>query len=1036
MGQGYTKNSEMNEAHDFITSVIGYTSVMSKYGFSKKQENNGIGIVLSPTNEEDIKDWQMTEEGKKAVAFWADKEASVKNLLEYYITCLKDTSLGTMKGTNGVIYDVIDKKHVDYATFYPHESRMVKIGIYDYKNVKYSIDMDYLFSLKEEDKRLNYIKQSFLNHYLFLKTLYDKPVFEDKMRDFLDIKPFFNFEIPEEINLGISWPLTDDYIDKGLIEESGANSYLDVEKFLKDDDDTILLCMVSDPNPDYPDYYEPEPEFVFPITRSYLRESYNPLKEDGTYKEEFTSITYRCAKDMEGIDDRLTSYTSMNQLYLLSPYFRISGGTQELYINTRDVMMLMYSTHKVFALRKEKEIPISAGLNVVDVGESMNVFGEDRDITSADHCQSGSNRPVFRVFMADIEEYTETVREEDDKQVTTITKEELYEKYPEVERIIETTQRCKDPMLLTEDQLEKEFFDNKILDEYYDSIEDMTESEREDGIIKLKKIYEKIKKNMKIMKLKLPPEVHARAQQEIENSDVVDMTLENKELCVYDEILKIIEEYLGWFENIDKIRELAEGPYTPFKDYEMKIKEFIKNNSVKTVDYEWLINDIKIYLTRFGIYQRPPNIPQYVINYFISTLVSTGKISDNNARKIIEVVQARDKNVLEITQIFITLVQSQYIVTPTFPVDLIVLYLQYIYRLTETIKIVNKWRMLNEREYNEENVFNGMMLTFTEKEFSIHEEDIDNALKLLLDDINELYLMPPGSEASDINKVMLDEIKEMLLKPFPEPITEENIRHIGGLRYLESIEEHYRLSEQYELDEDNLADVRQMLQWEDDTDNIIEFLENELSLTDPDSLEELFFKISYPFLDETEKLPINSLDDTINELNTLLDDYHRREGILLAMPVLPEHRWGSTPDIWLQLPSEDKIKEVLDEVRQLTFEEIKAKFSEFYNKSRDPRSVTSQFLELVKEFYGSMSTLTSTDTIDKQLYDIIRKYKDFGKTEDQVFVLEPENSPATPATPATPSNVAPPSLFQNRRGNRNQRMEPISQFLLEPELEE
>ena len=210
-----------------------------------------------------------------------------------------------------------------------------------------------------------------------------------------------------------------------------------MKKYLEADDDTILLCMVSEPNPEFPDYYSPDPEFIFPITRSYLRNLYNPLEEDGTYKNPYTNIAYRCAKDIEGLEGDLTFNVTMNQLYLLKPYFKITGVPQDIYINTRDAMMLMYSKHKVFSLRKETEIPINAGINIVNVGNE-NVFGQVLNVVSADHCQSGSNKPIFRVMMADIDEYTEVERQELQRKVITI--EDVYQKYPEAKEIVDSSQ--------------------------------------------------------------------------------------------------------------------------------------------------------------------------------------------------------------------------------------------------------------------------------------------------------------------------------------------------------------------------------------------------------------------------------------------------------------------------------------------------------------------------------------------------------------------------------------------------------------------
>jgi len=415
-------------AQECITQVALYTRVMKKHGYDRKNHKHGIGIVLDPKKyePENRKEYEERTNGKNL---------SIKDLYKLYNIMLEHKKLKTIDGSDGISYDMIDVKHVDYPKRSPYDSRNVEIGRYDAINSMYSIDMDYLDSLSKEDDKENYIKQAFLNHYLFLGTAFDGNIYAKEVQDFLNIKPFFNFEVPESEEVGLSWPILDDYDEKGVIDD---DDHLDIKKFLEVDDDTILLCMVSKENPDFPDYYEPEPDFIFPISRSYLKKLYNPINENGTYKEDFTSFAYRCAKDIEGIDDDLTFNVTMNQLYLLSPYFKITGGPQELYINTRDAMMMMYSKHKVFGLRMEKEIPITAGINVVNVGNSRNVFGEGVNVVSADHCQGGSNKPVYRVFMADIDEYTEVEREETKRKIITI--EEVYEKYPDVKLIVESSE--------------------------------------------------------------------------------------------------------------------------------------------------------------------------------------------------------------------------------------------------------------------------------------------------------------------------------------------------------------------------------------------------------------------------------------------------------------------------------------------------------------------------------------------------------------------------------------------------------------------
>ena len=66
--------------------------------------------------------------------------------------------------------------------------------------------------------------------------------------------------------------------------------------------------------------------------------------------------------------------------------------------------------------------------------EDQNVFGQPLNVVSADHCQSGSNKPIYRVFKAEIDEYTEVKKEV--ARTEAMTKDDLYSKYPEVKKIL------------------------------------------------------------------------------------------------------------------------------------------------------------------------------------------------------------------------------------------------------------------------------------------------------------------------------------------------------------------------------------------------------------------------------------------------------------------------------------------------------------------------------------------------------------------------------------------------------------------------
>ena len=474
----------------------------------------------------------------------------MENIYGYYKKCIEDdvdngTSFG---GYDDIVYRVNSrKKIVDYAKRAPYEGNVVEIGQYDYKNAKYAIDMEYLKSL-DEDKRENYIKYSFLRHYLYLGRLYEKK--EDfkasvkNVEEFLKVKPFFNIEVPREFYAGTGWPIEGDYSD--MIKD---DDYIDTKKFLEKNDDTILICVMDDPNPDYPDYYDPEPDVVYPISRSYLKKIYNSLNESETYVGNFTSFAYRCAKDIEGFDS-LFNITG-NQLYLLSPYFIITGASQEIYINARDAMSMMYSNDKVFALRKEKDIPISAGVNVLNV-RGDNPFGDAIDVISADHCQGGTNKTIYRVLTAEIDEYTEV--EKQVERVEALTKEQLFERYPKFKDILEKPQRCKTAATLSKVDLFLEKMQNEIIANDNDQI-----------IKEIDIVYERYAKLNKLKQLNMDYKATLRAQQEIQNITVYQEQIgEVKNKCKsllldamekHPEVKQILENVVREFKILDKKEE-------------------------------------------------------------------------------------------------------------------------------------------------------------------------------------------------------------------------------------------------------------------------------------------------------------------------------------------------------------------------------------------------------------------------------------------------------------------------------------------------
>ena len=80
----------------------------------------------------------------------------------------------------------------------------------------------------------------------------------------------------------------------------------------------------------------------------------------------------------------------------------------------------------------------------------------------------------------------------------------------------------------------------------YQSLYTMGVREREEGIQKLKRIYEKKVKIGRIMKLDIPQAAKIRAQQEVENSEIQDMTLEDRKKCTIEEVYENMLPYFDY----------------------------------------------------------------------------------------------------------------------------------------------------------------------------------------------------------------------------------------------------------------------------------------------------------------------------------------------------------------------------------------------------------------------------------------------------------------------------------------------------------
>ena len=810
-----------------IKDVANYTMIMQKYGYDKINHNYGMGVVI----DKDVRETENVD--KKFIDETIEgKPLNLENLYKFYLKSLKHKELGEMRGEDGVIFDIINQKHVDYSKRLPYQSKMIEIGTYDHKNIKYSIDMDYLdFIKKDKEKAENYIKQSFLNHYLFLGTSSDDNIYSKEIEDFLKIKPFFNFKVPEVEEMGLSWPILDNYDEKGVMDD---NDYLDIKKFLELDDDTILLCMVGDPNPDYPEYYEPEPTFIFPISRSYLKNLYNPLNSDGTYKNHFASFAYQCSKQLSEIDPRdeqgrtygdTNFNVTTNQLHILSPYFVITGSKQELLINTRDAMMLMYSTHKVFALRKEKEIPINANVDLIS-HKGKNSFGNPIDVESAHHCQQGSEKPIYRVFMADIDEYEKVERAAEAK-IEAITKEELYKQYPKIKKILETSQRCKDPLLLSERDLELEFYEQNLLDTR-ETILYMSAERRTKAIEKLKTIYEKTLKIKKIMKLDIPFSVKTRAQQEVQNSSVDDLTDKDISDCVYDEMYEIIEIYIGSggygdnafeFGEKDKLIELATGPYIPLEEYESRLIKFVKENDDKldNVDIDSMVDDIQMLLSRFNLYKIPSyNFPSYIIDLYENLL------NDSDVpvylRKL-EYIIENSENLSDLVEVMKTLVNKEYI------------------NILDSTEIIYKVQNLINENYqikadnSIDEVYYELILKAGEVDWStVTTEEIENIRDIIEVLIFEKYEELDGSEIQEVHTYLLSEIKDILGSKI---YSGEFVTRYASV--IQIIETHYTNFEDHIIEDvyglDNVIETTNL-------NYLIQYLINNENLTDPDTLRE------------------------------------------------------------------------------------------------------------------------------------------------------------------------------------------------------
>lgn len=123
---------------------------------------------------------------------------------------------------------------------------------------------------------------------------------------------------------------------------------------------------------------------VFGTLRDELRRRY----------EDKSAIRYECKR-------QLGLMVTPNDVVIETPYYAMNVPFP-IYIPVSQFQQILNSTHKRWKLVETGKLPYTTSRAMVGRPDGTNIDGQDMDAVSADHCQAGTDKPVFSVTPAEM----------------------------------------------------------------------------------------------------------------------------------------------------------------------------------------------------------------------------------------------------------------------------------------------------------------------------------------------------------------------------------------------------------------------------------------------------------------------------------------------------------------------------------------------------------------------------------------------------------------------------------------------------------
>lgn len=305
-----------------------------------------------------------------------------------------------------------------------------KVDIERYIRLRYYFDREYYRSLPTDEERESYKKLCFINHisalvtYLINKRKNTPETDKSEQRIFdilyrisrMLIETYSESylecckkeaEVKEEIHMGTGVePYFDDYLDD--------DSYLNIREFIEKDRRNHIILFLED-------------GVILPMHRQHL------LDKLVKRTEEF--VFFKCSSKFDNADPLVISYSDVD---FTEPYFQMTGSTQELNFRVAEMYSIVFGDKfNYYKLTKDKTVNRIAVANSMQFHQG-NILGEDLNVVSGYHCQSGVTKNIYRVAIVDVTNFVEVERVTTNRKV--ITLEDVFRKYPETREIYDSTE--------------------------------------------------------------------------------------------------------------------------------------------------------------------------------------------------------------------------------------------------------------------------------------------------------------------------------------------------------------------------------------------------------------------------------------------------------------------------------------------------------------------------------------------------------------------------------------------------------------------